>query len=111
MKLKELNIAYRIGLGIAFIHFLIVILMLLLMPFAGQSAIGLLFLLERIDFFLEPLMFSIPGSGNAVIGLLQLFIINGILGSLIWSAMPLIIGMFMDFDKKDSEKDQHEPKG
>ena len=99
MKIYKLNIGYRIALIVALVHFAIVLFLIwAAMEPVPQSGFVLM-LLFWLDFFLVPIMERLPSPPNMGFGLLYIFLINGILGSLIWSAIPATAGWFIDYHK------------
>ncbi len=97
------SLSFKIGLALAVIHLCIVSILFWLLPSSGQSAIGILFVLCVIDFFVAPL-FYLPASrlarlyyggmlipNGVIIGWLIIISVFAILGTIGWFYIPILI--------------------
>ena len=81
----------RVGLLFAMGHFCFIGLILCVLPFSGQSGIGLLLLLVSIDFFVAPLLLVLApiAENSGVLFMLILVVVNALLGTVGWFFIPI----------------------
>src|SRR3989338_7670188 len=94
VNLENKALSYKIGFLLGGFHLLIILLILYALPSSGQSGIGLMIVLETIDIHLAPLFGWLMDNmipKNAFVGFIIIIFVNGILGTLTWFLVPIVI--------------------